>query len=91
VKAKWVESVPIKEVFQGRTVWQGEVQVFSLSGHPTASCCYAWSYVTDETTGKRTSLCYNKAQLILPKLLYALRLWLNIGKRRNLDVKLEKV
>jgi len=52
-EATWLESIPIKEVFQGETVWEGIVQVFSLSGHPTANRCYAWSYVTDEKTGKR--------------------------------------
>lgn len=52
-KASWVASVPVKEVFQGQTVWEGTVQVFGLSGHSTATRCYAWSYVTDEKTGKR--------------------------------------
>jgi len=52
-KAVWLESVPVKETFQERTAWEGVVQVFDLSGHPTASRCYAWSYVTDEMTGKR--------------------------------------
>ena len=51
--ATWFESVPVKEVFQDQTVWEGEVQVFDLSGHPTASRCYAWSYVSDEKAGKR--------------------------------------
>lgn len=52
-KAMWIESVHVKEIFQGDTAWEGEVQVFSLSGHPTATRCYAWSHVTDEKTGKR--------------------------------------
>ncbi|MGO9116725.1 MAG: hypothetical protein ACLQPD_03840 [Desulfomonilaceae bacterium] len=52
-KAMWIESVPIKETFQGEVVWEGTVQVFSLFGHPTVSCCYAWSHVTNEKTGKR--------------------------------------
>jgi hypothetical protein len=52
-EATWVESVPVKETFQGKTVWEGEVQVFEVKGHPAASRCYAWSYVSDEKTGKR--------------------------------------
>ena len=52
-KAMWVESVAIKETFQGEVVWEGTVQVFSLFGHPTASCCYAWSNATNETTRQR--------------------------------------
>jgi hypothetical protein len=30
-EAKHVESVPIKEEFQGKTVWDGIVEVFDLS------------------------------------------------------------
>ncbi len=43
--------MPVKETFQGRTVWEGIVQVFDLIGHPEATRCYAWSHETDE--GKR--------------------------------------
>lgn len=49
----WLESVPVQETFQGNTVWEGEVQVFDIKGHPTATRCYAWSYITDEKSGKR--------------------------------------
>jgi hypothetical protein len=41
-----MESVPVKEFFQGQTVWEGVVQVFNLRGHPTAKRCYAWSHAT---------------------------------------------
>jgi len=30
-KASWIKSIPVKETFQGKTVWEGEVQVFDLS------------------------------------------------------------
>lgn len=43
-KAKWVESVPVKEVFKGETVWDGVVQVFDLEDHPTAKRAYTWSH-----------------------------------------------
>jgi hypothetical protein len=32
--ATHVETVPIKEEFQGQTVWEGEVEVFDLHDHP---------------------------------------------------------
>jgi len=32
----------VKETFQGETIWEGEVLVFELVGHPSASRCYAW-------------------------------------------------
>ena len=38
------ESVPVHEVFRGQTVWQGEVEVFDLTGHPKAQRCYGWSH-----------------------------------------------
>jgi len=50
--ATWVESVPVKEAFEGQTVWEGTVQVFDLIGHPEATRCYAWSHVVGES-GKR--------------------------------------
>jgi hypothetical protein len=39
------------ETWEGETVWDGEVQVFDLDGHPEASRCYAWSHETEG--GKR--------------------------------------
>ena len=40
-------SVPVKEVFNGRTVWEGIVEVFDLHGHAKANTAYAWSHATD--------------------------------------------
>ncbi len=48
VESKHVESVPVKEVFQGKTVWEGIVEVFELRGHPKAPRIYAWSHETDD-------------------------------------------
>lgn len=42
--AAWVESVAVKEVFRGKTIWQGDVEVFTLTGHPKAKRAYGWSY-----------------------------------------------
>jgi hypothetical protein len=36
------ESVPVKEVFNGETVWDGIVEVFHLKGHPKTDKVYAW-------------------------------------------------
>ena len=47
VESKHVESVPVKEMFQGRTVWDGVVEVFELHGHPKAPRVYAWSHDAD--------------------------------------------
>jgi len=48
VESTHVASVPVKETFQGRTVWDGIVEVFELIGHPTAPKLYAWSHDTDD-------------------------------------------
>jgi hypothetical protein len=48
-EATFVESVPVRETFQGQAVWEGEVQVFDVTGHPTAKRCYAWSHATEGT------------------------------------------
>ena len=47
-EATWLESVSVTETFEGKTVWDGEVQVFAIQGHPDARRAYAWSYATDE-------------------------------------------
>ena len=46
-KSKHVESMPIHETFEGKTVWQGVVEVFVLYEHPKAEFAYAWSYKDD--------------------------------------------
>jgi hypothetical protein len=48
--ATWLESVPVHEQHEGRTVWEGDVQVFHVQ-HPKASRVYAWSHETEG--GKR--------------------------------------
>ena len=47
-KAKHLESVSVKESFQGRTVWDGVVEVFHLKGHPKTDRVYAWIHETDD-------------------------------------------
>jgi hypothetical protein len=37
-------SVPVKEVFHGRTLWEGDVEMFDLLDHPKAKRCYGWTY-----------------------------------------------
>jgi hypothetical protein len=48
VESTHIESVPVKETFQGKAVWDGHVEVFRLHGHPKASKVYAWAYETDD-------------------------------------------
>ena len=41
--ATLAQSVPVKETFGGKTVWEGIVHVFRIDGHPKAKKAYAWS------------------------------------------------
>jgi len=47
-EATYLETVPIKETFKNQTVWEGEVEVFSLINHPKTNKCYAWQYTDDQ-------------------------------------------
>jgi hypothetical protein len=48
VESTHVTSVPVKEVFNGKTVWDGVVEVFTLHGHPKANTVYAWLHDTGD-------------------------------------------
>ena len=53
VESNHIESVPVKERFQGKTVWEGIVEVFELKNHPTAPRAYAWAHDTDDPQNPR--------------------------------------
>ena len=46
--AEHLRTDPVKETFRGQTVWEGDVEVFTVMGHPRAKHAYAWS--VDEGT-----------------------------------------
>jgi hypothetical protein len=49
-EAQHVESVAVVEMFRGKTVWEGIVESFKLTGHPKAKRAYGWAYQDDEET-----------------------------------------
>ena len=51
VDATYVETVPVKEVFQGETMWDGEVEVFDVPDLAEADRVYAWAY--DDDAGEK--------------------------------------
>jgi hypothetical protein len=51
--ATYIETVPVVEEFQGKTIFQGDVEVFDLVGHPKATRGYGWGYTTTESGGRR--------------------------------------
>ena len=47
-------TVSVHEKFNGETVWQGDVEVFGITGHQKAQRCYAWSHLEgDDDSGER--------------------------------------
>ncbi|MGI4827748.1 MAG: hypothetical protein ACRYFU_06105 [Janthinobacterium lividum] len=53
VDATHRESIPVKETWNGQTVWDGVVEVFDLRGHPKTDTAYAWSHDTDDPENPR--------------------------------------
>lgn len=47
-ESEYVETVPVTETFEGQTVWKGEVEVFDIRGHPSATTAYAWAHATGQ-------------------------------------------
>jgi len=52
-EASYIEEVPIIEKFGKKTVWQGTVHVFKITGHPQSNTCYAWSSPIEGSTKRR--------------------------------------
>ncbi len=68
-EAVYVETVPVKEVFQGQTVWEGEVEVFDLPDSPDADRIYAWAHETDNVDQpRRTVTVLHVAPVLSPEL-----------------------
>jgi len=40
--ATHLETVAVVEGFGGQTIWQGEVEIFTLDGHTKAKHAYGW-------------------------------------------------
>jgi hypothetical protein len=51
--AQLAQSVPVRETFEGKPVWEGVVHVFDLAWHPTATRAYAWSSPIEGSTRRR--------------------------------------
>ena len=51
--ATFTGSVPVKEMYEGQTVWEGVVHIFSLDNHHSATIAYAWSSPIEGSTKRR--------------------------------------
>ena len=52
-KAQFLETVHVREEFEGKLAWECDVHVFKLEGVRAGKRAYAWSVVTDETPPQR--------------------------------------
>ena len=48
VDSSHVETVAVKESFEGEIIWEGEVEVFELYDHPETDKLYAWVHEMDD-------------------------------------------
>ncbi len=62
--SKHVETVAVRETFLGKTVWEGDVEVYELLDHPKAKRAYAWAY--DAITGSNTIAVLELPPVISP-------------------------
>jgi hypothetical protein len=51
--ATFVQSIPVRETFEGQTVWEGVVHVFDLEDHSQATRAYAWASPIEGSTKRR--------------------------------------
>ena len=45
-ESQYLETVPVIEVFQGKIIWAGDVEVFQIRGHLKAKHAYAWAHLS---------------------------------------------
>ena len=51
--ATLAQSIPVREIFEGKLVLEGVVHVFDLTGPQTATRAYAWSSPVEGSTKRR--------------------------------------
>ena len=64
--ATLAQSIPVRETFEGKTVWEGVVHVFDLAGNPTATRAYAWSSPIEGSTKRRFFAVLHTARINSP-------------------------
>ncbi len=52
-RATLAQTVPVRETFRGKPVWEGVVHVFGLEGHANANRAFAWSSPIEDSDKRR--------------------------------------
>jgi hypothetical protein len=60
------KTVFVDEKFQGSAIWQGDIEVFELMGHPKAKRCFAWFH-SDPGKGVRPVALLERWPIISPQ------------------------
>ena len=66
-KSTWIGSMPVREEFEGETVWEGIVHVFDLKDHPRIKRCYAWSHGLDNSKKRRFFAVLHQGEVDSPQ------------------------
>jgi hypothetical protein len=64
--ATFRQAVPVQVTFAGEAKWEGEVAVFTLVGHPTATGAYAWSSPIEGSSKRRFYAVLHKWPVVGP-------------------------
>jgi hypothetical protein len=51
-----ISTTSIREFFQGKLIWDGEVETFAIKGHSAASTCDAWACQGDDGKNHYTAV-----------------------------------
>ena len=79
-----VATVPVTEIFQGKTLWQGEVEVFDLQGHPKAKRAYGWSHPEgDDNKSERFVTVLEIPPVNSPKMAVKMAIYSDIKKGKT--------
>ncbi len=57
VPALHLETVPVRETFQGEVAWEGDVEVFVVEHPGGATRCYGWGYPSDADPHRTEFVC----------------------------------
>ena len=85
--ATLAQTVPVRETFEGKPLWEGIVHVFHLTGHPTALYAYAWSSPIEGSTSVGSSPCCISRQSTARKLRCGRRLLLRQGRSHEVPAR----
>ncbi len=68
VASRHLETVPVKETLHGKTIWEGNVEVFELIGYSKAPKVYAWAYETENPKKPRHVTVLHQSPITSPLL-----------------------